>query len=195
MYGHRNITSLYNLLTTCLIILLVKVSTTFFYRYSGYNQIFIAPKDQEKTNLTCPYGTFRFKRLTFKLCNAPMTFQHCVMFIFSNMVKDNIQVFMDIFLCNLELDQAKFHLLVKKGIVLVHWISQKDIEVNKVGIEVMEKSPPPISVKGVTSFLRHYSFYRIFFKICLRQCTHYASYLKCRQSSSLMIIVRNHLTD
>lgn len=90
MYGHRNITSLYNLLTTCLIILLVRVSTTFFYRYSGYNQIFIAPKDQEKTNLTCPYGTFRFKRLTFKLCNAPMTFQHCVMFIFPNMVKDNI---------------------------------------------------------------------------------------------------------
>ncbi|KAL8124269.1 hypothetical protein AgCh_012061 [Apium graveolens] len=26
--------------------------------YSGYNQIFIAPKDQEKTTFTCPFGTF-----------------------------------------------------------------------------------------------------------------------------------------
>jgi len=24
----------------------------------GYNQIAIAPKDQEKTTFTCPYGTF-----------------------------------------------------------------------------------------------------------------------------------------
>ena len=26
--------------------------------YSGYNQIAIAPDDQEKTTFTCPYGTF-----------------------------------------------------------------------------------------------------------------------------------------
>ena len=28
--------------------------------YSGYNQITIAPEDQEKTTFTCPYGTFAF---------------------------------------------------------------------------------------------------------------------------------------
>ena len=26
--------------------------------YSGYNQIYIAPKDQQKTTFTCPYGIF-----------------------------------------------------------------------------------------------------------------------------------------
>ena len=31
--------------------------------YSGYNQIAIAPKDQEKTTFTCPYGTFAFRRM------------------------------------------------------------------------------------------------------------------------------------
>jgi hypothetical protein len=30
--------------------------------YSGYNQIAIAPEDQEKTTFTCPYGTFAFRR-------------------------------------------------------------------------------------------------------------------------------------
>ena len=31
--------------------------------YSGYNQIAIAPKDQEKTTFTCPFGTFAFRRM------------------------------------------------------------------------------------------------------------------------------------
>ena len=29
--------------------------------YSGYNQIVIAPDDQEKTTFTCPFGTFAYR--------------------------------------------------------------------------------------------------------------------------------------
>ena len=65
--------------------------------YSGYSQISIAPEDQEKTTFTCPYGTFAFKRMSFGLCNAPATFQRCMMSIFSEMVEDTIDVFMDDF--------------------------------------------------------------------------------------------------
>nr|GEZ58401.1 reverse transcriptase domain-containing protein [Tanacetum cinerariifolium] len=43
--------------------------------FSGYFQIPIDPKDQEKTTFTCPYGTFAYKRMPFGLCNAPGTFQ------------------------------------------------------------------------------------------------------------------------
>ena len=38
--------------------------------YSGYNQIAIAQKDQEKTTFTYPYDTFSFRRMSFGLCNA-----------------------------------------------------------------------------------------------------------------------------
>nr|GFC04235.1 reverse transcriptase domain-containing protein [Tanacetum cinerariifolium] len=43
--------------------------------FSGYFQIPIDPKDQEKTTFTCPYVTFAYKRMSFGLCNAPGTFQ------------------------------------------------------------------------------------------------------------------------
>ena len=65
--------------------------------YSGYNQIAIAPEDQEKTTFTCPYGTFAYRRMPFGLCNAPATFQRCMMAIFSDLVEEIMDVFMDDF--------------------------------------------------------------------------------------------------
>ncbi|XP_019234223.1 PREDICTED: uncharacterized protein LOC109214728 [Nicotiana attenuata] len=41
---------------------------------AGYNQILIAPEDQDKTTFTCPHGTYAYRRMPFGLCNAPATF-------------------------------------------------------------------------------------------------------------------------
>ncbi|XP_049360376.1 uncharacterized protein LOC125825073 [Solanum verrucosum] len=117
--------------------------------------------DREKTTLTCPYGTFAFKRMSFGLCNAPATFQRCMMSIYSDMVKDTIEVFMDDFSvlgdtfdnCSLNLRRAlqrceeanlvlnweKCHFMVKEGIVLGPKVSKKRIEVDKAKIELLEK--------------------------------------------------------
>ena len=59
----------------------------FLDRYLGYNQISILPEDTEKTTITCPYGTFAFKRMFFWLGNAPSTFKICLMSIFFDMVE------------------------------------------------------------------------------------------------------------
>ena len=149
--------------------------------YSGYNQIVVDPNDQEKTVFTCPFGVFAYKRMPFGLCNASTKFQRCMMAIFTNMVEKCIEVFMDDFLVfgskfdccltnlelvlqhceetNLVLNWEKCHFMVQEGIVLRHKISVKGIEVDKAKIDVIEKLPPPVNVKGVRSFLRHAGFY------------------------------------
>nr|GEX89543.1 reverse transcriptase domain-containing protein [Tanacetum cinerariifolium] len=64
---------------------------------SRYFQIPIDPHDQEKTTFTCPYGTFAYRRMLFDLCNAPGTFQRCMLAIFHDMVEKTMEVFMNDF--------------------------------------------------------------------------------------------------
>ncbi|XP_075500108.1 uncharacterized protein LOC142538692 [Primulina tabacum] len=63
--------------------------------YLGYYQIPISLEDQEKTTFTCSFGFFAFKRMPFGLCNAPATFQICMLSIFSDMIEEFVEFFMD----------------------------------------------------------------------------------------------------
>ncbi|XP_021722870.1 uncharacterized protein LOC110690359 [Chenopodium quinoa] len=110
---------------------------------------------EEKTTFTCPYGTFAYRRMPFGLCNAPAAFQRCMMAIFSGLIENSMEVFMDDF----SVYGTSFD-----GIVLGHVVSNKGIEVDKAKIEVIEHLPPPNSVKGVRIDLCHAGFYRRFIK-------------------------------
>ncbi|KAL4310214.1 hypothetical protein GQ457_01G020890 [Hibiscus cannabinus] len=126
------------------------------------------------------------RRMPFGLCNAPATFQRCMLAIFSDMVEEFLEVFMDDFSvsgetfdsclgnlakvlkrceeADLVLNWEKCHFMVNEGTILGHKISSKGIEVDKAKVEVIEKLPPPTNVKGIRSFLGHAGFYRRFIK-------------------------------
>ncbi|GJW98806.1 reverse transcriptase domain-containing protein [Tanacetum coccineum] len=65
--------------------------------FSGYFKIPIDPNDQEKTTFACPFRTYAYRRMPFGLCNAPATFQRCMLAIFHDMIKESVEVFMDNF--------------------------------------------------------------------------------------------------
>jgi hypothetical protein len=65
--------------------------------YSGFMQIPIHPDDQHKTTFTRPYGTFAYRRMPFGLCNAPASFQRCMMAVLSEFIKEIVEVFKDDF--------------------------------------------------------------------------------------------------
>ncbi|XP_019432539.1 PREDICTED: uncharacterized protein LOC109339541 [Lupinus angustifolius] len=65
--------------------------------YSRYNQIVVDPMEQEKTAFTCPFGVYAYRKMPLRLCNAPATFQRCMLAIFVNSVEKWIEVFMDDF--------------------------------------------------------------------------------------------------
>ncbi|GJV35849.1 reverse transcriptase domain-containing protein [Tanacetum coccineum] len=139
--------------------------------FSGYFQIPIDPQDQEKTTFTCPFRIYAYRRMPFGLCNAPATFQRCMLAIFHDMIEESVEVFMDDFsvfensfdncLNNLDkmiqhckdahlvLNWEKCHFMVKEGIVLGHKVSGSGLEVDKAKIDVISKLPPPTNIKGV----------------------------------------------
>nr|GEY82529.1 reverse transcriptase domain-containing protein [Tanacetum cinerariifolium] len=124
--------------------------------------------------------------MPFGLCNAPGTFQRCMMAIFHDRIEKTMEVFMDDFSVfrnsfqsclshldqmlkrcedtNLCLNRENSHFMVKEGIVLGHKISKQGIEVDKAKVDVITKLPHPTTVTGIRSFLGHAGFYRRFIK-------------------------------
>nr|XP_033511568.1 uncharacterized protein LOC117276326 [Nicotiana tomentosiformis] len=133
--------------------------------YLGYNKISIAPEDREKTSFTCPYGVYALR--SFGLYNGPTIFQRCMMAIFTDMVEDIMEVFMDDFsvvedsfnYClrnlkrvlkrcvetNLLLNWEKCHFMVHEDIVLEHLVSIKGNEVDHAKLKKKLVNAPIIA--------------------------------------------------
>ena len=124
--------------------------------------------------------------MPFGLCNAPATFQRCMMSMLSNLAEEVMEIFMDDFIVygssfehclqnlgtvlqrcqdkNLALNWEKFHFMVTEGIVLGQRISAAGLKVDQAKVSIIKTLLTPTTVKGIRSFLGHAGFYRRFIK-------------------------------
>ena len=68
--------------------------------FFGYNQIKIAPEDQEKTAFTCAWGTYCWNVMPFGLKNIGATYQRAMTTIFHDMMHKNMEDYVDDTLAN-----------------------------------------------------------------------------------------------
>nr|GEZ79890.1 reverse transcriptase domain-containing protein [Tanacetum cinerariifolium] len=119
--------------------------------------------DQENTTFTCPYGTFAYRRMPFGLCNAPGTFQRCMMAIFQDMIEETME--------------EKCHFMVNEGIFLGHKISKSEIKVDRAKVDVIVKLPHPTSVKEKETLF-----------IFSKECIEAFNYLKKKLTEALILV-------
>jgi hypothetical protein len=152
--------------------------------FSSYNQIFVLPKDKEKTSFTTPWGTFMYVKMPFGLMNAWETFQRAmdIAFIgerdkfvviyldditfFSKSDKEHCEHLKSVFLkCRkfgLSLNPKKSLFSMKEGKLLGHIVSAEGVKIDPSRVEAIQALLIPRSKKEVQSFLGKSNFLRRF---------------------------------
>ncbi|GKA06753.1 reverse transcriptase domain-containing protein [Tanacetum coccineum] len=131
--------------------------------FSGYFQIPIDPNDQEKTTFTCPFGTYAYRRMPFGLCNAPATFQRCMLAIFHDMIEESVEVFMDDFSVFGNSFNTCLNNLDK---MLQRCKRSSRSKMGKMSLYGQRRNYA--RTQGIRSFLGHAGFYRRFIKDFLK---------------------------
>ena len=153
---------------------------------SGYWQLPIAERDQDKTTFTCHAGSYKFIRMPFGLRNAPATFQramdiilsrvrwkHCIVYL------DDIIVFSDTRDDHLSHLDEVLRLLKEAGVTLRlakcdffkaevkylgHVIRPGRLGMLRKNVEAIEKAEVPKTKTQMRSFLGMCNVYRRFIK-------------------------------
>jgi RNase H-like domain found in reverse transcriptase/Reverse transcriptase (RNA-dependent DNA polymerase) len=153
---------------------------------SGYHNVCVDPKSQEKTAFVVEHGLYEYLRMPFGLVSAPASFSRLMDHIFREQLEDYLLLFLDdliIYSDTLEehlehlrkvfqiLREAKLKLKGKKCqfflqevSFLGHIVTPDGIKPDPAKIEKILNFKTPTNLKQVQSFLGLASYYRRFIK-------------------------------
>jgi hypothetical protein len=139
--------------------------------FSGYNQIRMAEKDQEKTAFITEWGVFVAVVMMFGLKTPSATFHQIIMEIFEEYILGFMQVFLDDFaifgmckahlqhveLClkkcretRLSLNPAKCAFTLTSGMLLGHIVSKDGVAMYPDKVKAILEAPAPPNAKALS---------------------------------------------
>ena len=139
--------------------------------FSGYNQISMDLRDQEKTSFVTGQGTYCYRVMAFGLKNAGATYQRLVNKMFQKQIGASMEVYIDDMLAklvkpelqithlaeafqvlksyNMKLNPAKCSFGVSAGKFLGFIVNSRGIKANPYKIKVVLDMLPPLNIKDI----------------------------------------------
>lgn len=167
---------------------------------SGFHQIQMDPKHQQKTAFSTTQGHFEFTRMPFGLKNAPATFQRAMNYILGDYIGHICYVYLDDIIIigynlnnhleniekvlkrlsdfNLKIQLDKCEFLKKETEFLGHVITSDGIKPDPTKINKILDWKIPISPKEIKQFLGLTGYYRRFIKDYAKLAKPLTKYLK-----------------
>lgn len=153
---------------------------------SGYWQTVITESDRDKTSFCTRKGQWRFKVLSFGLCNAPSQFARIMELVLSGLTYESCLVYLDdvcvygpsllihtqrleavlkrLEQANLKLKASKCSLFQRKAFFLSHVADEQGIHCDPRKVEDIVSWPVPRNLTEVKSFVGLASYYRSFIR-------------------------------
>jgi hypothetical protein len=153
---------------------------------SGYWQVEMEPKDQQKIAFVSKQGIYEFTIMPFGLTNAPATFQRLMNTVLNGMINNGVMVYLDdiiiysktfeehlekleevfrrIKVAGLKIKPSKCEFLETEFTFLGHVVGKDGIKPDPKKIEKVKDFPRPTTVTKIRSFLGLASYYRKFIK-------------------------------
>lgn len=177
---------------------------SFMDKFSGYNEIKMAPRDMEKTTFITPWGTFYYRVMHFSLKNGGETYQRAMTTLFHDMMHKEIEIYVDDMIAKprdeeehvehllklfqrlrkykLRLNPNKCTFGVRSGKLLGFIVSERGIEVDPSKVKAIQEISAPKTEKQVRGFLGRLNYISRFISHMTATCVSIFKLLQKDQS-------------
>ncbi|CAM8927661.1 unnamed protein product [Rhodiola kirilowii] len=167
---------------------------------AGYNQIHMAPEDQDATAFRTPKGIFCYKVMPFGLKNAGATYQRAMQKIFEDMMHKTIECYVDDVVvkskarsdhvqdlrtvferlrkCQLKMNPHKCAFGVTSGKFLGFVVTHRGIEIDQTKIKAIQEMPEPKSMKELRGLQGRLAYIRRFISNLAGRCQPFSHLMK-----------------